>query len=414
MKRFLKFLLPLLIIATGVGGYLYLKRTKAEPEAIESKSTLPVVAAQRIAKSAISPGLTLFGQIEAPRNTVLTSGISADVLDVKVLEGDEVSSGQVLVQLDQADINLNILQRRAELAEIEAQLESDRSRFAADKLALKREQQLVALSNKAVERASTLARSSAGTEATLDNALQQVQQLSLAVTQRKLAIDDFASRQKLWNARLDKAKAALASAERDMRRTAVVAPFDGRIVDVMVSPGDRAGAASQLVRVYDDSALEIRAQVPSRYVPALQQALSNQQAISAMMRDNGTTVPLSLVRLAASVTRGQGGVDAFFRSETAVLPALGKTVELRLALPPISDAVALSPDALYGSNLVYRIVDGTLKAQAVRRLGQTQDDLSGTRMLVQGDVFETGDLVLNSRLPQAIDGLQVTVDQGTD
>jgi len=188
MKRFFKILIPLLILAIGVGGYFYLKRTKEQPEKASPKAILPVVAGQRITKSSISPGLTLFGQIEAPRNTVLTSGISSDVLAVNALEGDTVKLGQVLVQLDQADINLDILQRRAELAEIEAQLESDRSRFETDKEALKHEQKLVELSNKAVERASKLARSSAGTEATLDTALQEVQRLALAVTQRILLI----------------------------------------------------------------------------------------------------------------------------------------------------------------------------------------------------------------------------------
>ncbi|MBX2867240.1 MAG: HlyD family efflux transporter periplasmic adaptor subunit [Acidiferrobacterales bacterium] len=410
MKRFLKFLLPLLILAAGIGGYLYLKQTKPEIESVASKATLPVVAAQRIAKSAIAPGLTLFGQIEAPRNTVLTAGIAADVLAVNVLEGDIAVKDQPLVLLDQADINLDILQRQAEVVEIEAQLESDRSRFEADKEALKREKQLVALSNKAVERASTLARSSAGTEATLDDALQQVQQLLLAVTQRELAIADFESRQKLWRARLEKAKAVLARSKRDLERTAVRAPFDGRVIDVMVSPGDRAGSTTQLVRIYDDTALEIRAQVPSRYVPVLRNAIADKQSVKAVMIDNAREIPLTLVRLAASVVQGQGGVDAFFRAAPGSLPALGKTVELQLELPAIANAVALSPEALYGSNLVYRIIDGALKAQSVERLGQTLGGPNGGRMLVRGDVFDTGDLVLDSRLPQAIDGLRVTIE----
>jgi len=414
MKRFFKILIPLLILAIGVGGYFYLKRTKEQPEKASPKAILPVVAGQRITKSSISPGLTLFGQIEAPRNTVLTSGISSDVLAVNALEGDTVKLGQVLVQLDQADINLDILQRRAELAEIEAQLESDRSRFETDKEALKHEQKLVELSNKAVERASKLARSSAGTEATLDTALQEVQRLALAVTQRKLDIADFASRQKLWKARVDRAKAVLEGAERDILKTEVKAPFDGRVVDVMVSPGDRAAVTTQLVRVYDDAALEIRAQVPSRYVVDLRQALSSDKAVEATMLDNGKEVPLTLVRLAARVETGQGGVDAFFRSESTSLPALGKTVELHLSLPSVDDAVALSPNALYGANLVYRIVDGSLQAQTVKRLGQTQNAQLGLQMLVAGDVFENGDLVLNSRLPQAIHGLEVDVEKESE
>ncbi|MGI9319307.1 MAG: efflux RND transporter periplasmic adaptor subunit [bacterium] len=407
--KILKFVLPVLVLTAGVGGFLYFKANKAAPEPIKAANRAPVVAVQVVKKTSTSPGLILFGQIEAPSNSVLTAAVSADVLDVLVLEGSKVQSGDTLVSLDNIDVALEILQRKAELVEIEAQLESDRKRHEADKAALTREQALLSLSRKAVERSRTLARSSAGTEANLDSAIQQEQQQLLAITQRRLSIDDFESRQKLWKARLDKAEAALKKSELDLARTEIKAPYAGRVIDVMVSEGDRTTVGAKLVQLYDDTRLEVRTQVPSRYLPALQQVIDSAGTLQAKMMNNGHSVALELDRLSASVTPGQGGVDAFFKTAEGTLPALGTTVEISLDLPAIDQVVVLSTDALYGADRVYRVQDNTLRVLNVVRLGQ-RVDLDGRQlMILDGEPFSTGDMVLSSRLPQAIDGLEVKV-----
>lgn len=407
--KVLKFVLPVLVLAAGVGGFLYFKANKAESKPINITARAPVVSVQAVEKVSASPGLILFGKIEAPSNSVLTAAVSADVLEVSVLEGSKVQSGDTLVTLDSADVSLEILQRKAELIEIDAQLESDRKRHEADKVALTREQALLSLSRKAVERSRTLARSNAGTEANLDNSIQQEQQQLLAITQRRLSIDDFVSRQKLWEARREKADAALKKSELDLARTKIKAPYAGRIIKVMVSEGDRTTVGAQLVQLYDDSRLEVRAQVPSRYLPSLQEVIDNAGTLHANMNTNGHTIRLVLDRLSASVSPGQGGVDAFFRPIEGVLPALGTTVEVSLDLPAIGQVVLLSTDALYGADRVYRVQDDTLKVMNVVRLGQRVGQDGRQMMILEGTPFEAGDLVLSSRLPQAIDGLKVKI-----
>lgn len=405
--RIAKFLLPILILAMGIGTYQYFKSSRGKPEPRGQAVRVPVVGVQVIDKQRIFPGLTLFGQIEAPNNSVLSAGISADVLEVYVLEGSAVNQGDPLVRLDDADTALDILQRKAEIAEIEAQIESDHNRHASDKSSLEREKALLSLIKKAVVRAATMVRSSAGTEAALDTALQQEQQQLLAITQRQQSIDDFSSRQKQFQARLEKARAALSRSLRDQGRTEVNAPYTGRVIKVMVSRGDRINPGNPLVQLYDDSQLEVRAQVPGRYVPRLQDVIDNRKILHATLVESGRSVKLKLDRLSASIAQGQGGVDAFFRTVEGALPVLGKTVQINMELPAIDQAVALSPDSLYGSDRVYRIEEGVLRALTVSRLGQRIDDNGYQQIIVDGSPFSTGDRVMNSRLPQAIDGLKV-------
>ncbi len=407
--RVLKFILPLLVLALGVGLFQYLRANRMEVAPIPSEVRPPVVSAVEIAPSTLAPQLTLFGRVEAPSNSELSAGISADVIEVAVREGDRVAVGDVLVRLDDADVALQILQRKASIAELEAQIESDRLAYDADREALGREQALLALTRKAVERARTLASSRAGTEATLDDALQAEEQQLLAITQRELKINDYASRQKLWRARLDNAEAALDQALRDLERTVVRAPYSGRVIEVLVSPGDRTSQGTPLVRLYDSHNLEVRAQVPSRNVPTLADAVNRDIPVHATVKRNGADIDLVLDRLAASVAQGQGGVDVFFRGTEGDLPALGTTVEVHLELPPLEGVVAMTTDALYGDNRVYRVVDGRLEGVSVTRLGQRRDEEGNQVLLLDGSAFGAGDRVLVSRLPQAIDGLAVRI-----
>lgn len=408
-KRVFQFFLPLLALAAGGVAFALFKVTAEAPEPLRPKNRAPVVSVQVVAKTTASPMFRIFGQVETADMSVLSAGVEADIVEVKVLEGNAVRQGQVLIVMDDTDATLEILQRQAELAEIKALMGSDKVKLRADKSALATEKSLLALARKAVERARQLAKSQAGSEASLDQALQDAQRQQLAITQRRLAIDDYAPRRLQLRARYDKAAAVLKRAERDRQRTRVKAPFDGRITEVMVSKGDRATRATRLIQLYDESQLELRAQVPSGHIPALRRALDAGQQIRAVAVENDHRISLYLHRLSASVDEGQGGIDAFFRAHRGQLPVPGGTLEINLKLPSVDNVVVLSSDALYGRDRVYYVRDNMLQSRSVRRLGRLSDEQGRQMLIVAGDGFEAGDQILNSRLPQAVSGLQVKV-----
>ena len=416
-RRVPGFVLPLLVLVAGAGAFAWFKSTEVTPEPLRPQDRAPVVSVQVVAKTAASPSLRIFGQVETPDMSVLTAGVAADIIEVKVLEGNTVRRGQEVIVMDDADAALEILQRQADLAEIEALLESDKIKLRADQAALEAEETLLALARKAVERARRLARSQAGSEASLDQARENEQRQLLAITERRQAIADFASRQLQLRARYDKAAAVLKRAERDHRRTRVKAPFDGRVTEVMVSRGDRAANDTQLLRLYDESQLELRAQVPSAHLAVLRRALDAGQPLraEAVTVGGGERIRLALHRLSASVDQGQGGIDAFFRARSGRLPVPGGTLEVNLKLPPMENVIVLSPDALYGRDRVYRVQanaqGNVLQSRTVRRLGQLNDAQGRRMLIVAGDGFEAGDQILNSRLPQAVDGLKVKVER---
>ncbi len=407
MKRLIKFILPIVVLGSGFGVWRHLQDTRAEPDPVAQVLQPPVVAAMFARHQNLAPQLKLFGRVEAPTNSVISAGITADVIEVAVQEGDTVQAGDVLVRLDDTDAALNVRQKKAGVAEIAAQADSDRRSFRADQEALEREQSMLALIRKGVARARKLASSNAGTEATLDEVLQQEEQLLLAITQRKRMIDDYELRQALWKARMENANAALSQAEHDLSRTLIRAPYSGRVIEVRVSPGDRAVIGTSLVRIFDHLNLEVRAQVPGRYVPDLRKAVDRGQEILAMLDTGQEKSWLELDRLAAVVAQGKGGLDVFFRNKPGVFPVPGSTVQLMLRLPLLENVVALPQDALYGDNRVYRIVENRLQSVDIHRLGQNTDESGQPQMIVDGSQFPQGGLVMISRLSNAINGLAV-------
>lgn len=73
--------------------------------------------------------------------------------------------------------------------------------------------------------------------------------------------------------------------------------------------------------------------------------------------------------------------------------------------------VVLSTDSLYGASKIYRIEDGVLRGLTINRVGQRFDEQGRQELIVDGVIFAPDDLILDSRLSQAIDGLEVEVKQ---
>jgi len=192
--KLLKFALPLGILLGGVLLVALFLITADEPEPLQSTKRAPVVSVRVVEKAPVSPMLRIFGEVESPHYSVLTAAVEADILSVEALEGDAVKRGQALVVMDDVDAELTMRERAAELAEIEAQIDSDKVKLNTDRASLKAEQTLLELSRKAVARAKQLAKSQLGSEAALDQMRQEEQRQLLAVAQRRQAIDDAAPR----------------------------------------------------------------------------------------------------------------------------------------------------------------------------------------------------------------------------
>ena len=403
----------MLIVAGGVAGMVALVKSKPEREPLGVEERVWTVAVVAVEPGRVTPQLVLFALVDSPHITHLSSAITADVKVVEALEGQRAGVGDRLITLDDREARLALDQAGAEVAELEADIENETLRHRSDLSAHKHEKKLLELAQREVERARNLAQLNMGSELKLDQALSEVQRRLLALEQRGLAVRGHKSRAKRLEAKLAQARTRQSRVRLDLERTRIHPPFEGRITEVFVSPGDRVRPGDRLLTMFDAAALELRAQIPLRHLSVVRAALDRGERIGARAMVDGREIRAVLHRLTAQVGRGSGGADGLFQVvEGSAWLQLGRTVELILDLPPTPDAVAVPREALYGADRVFVLDGERMKSVRVKRLGETFPRDGDGRVIVRSPRLGVSDQVIVTKLPNAIDGLKVRVVRG--
>lgn len=165
--------------------------------------------------------------VEAKEATMISSRLLARVEEVRVRAGDSVEEGQLLIQLESADLETRVSQA-------EANVESVSARLTEARQSLKRADDL--------NRRGLLAR------ADLDRARANHDALLASLS---------SARQSLLEARTALGYASLR------------APIAGRIVDRLVEPGDTVQAGTPLLALYNPLSLRVEAHVREALALAL-------------------------------------------------------------------------------------------------------------------------------------------------
>lgn len=400
---------PLAIIVMTLLIVSFMVSTKPTPPKQATPEKEWLVETETLQFKTAVPQLNLLGEVANPFDSILSAGIVADVSEVPVRQGMRVQKGDVLIRLDDQEINLTLKQRQADVAELKAQIVSEKNRYATDQASLEEEQRLLTIAENAVKRQASLKASNLVAQERYDQAESQRAQTALSVNARKLQLADHPSRLAQLNARLTRAETLLNDAMLDAQRAQIKAPFDGIITAVNVSPGERVQIGQALVSLYDINSMELHAQIPDRHVAGIKQALAAGEIIYAQTTRFGNTYPLALQRLAGQVKTGSGGINAIFLPTSSEHDfVLNTTIEILVNLPGIEDSVSLPLSALYGGNRIYRIEDGRLQSIDVQVIGKELDpDGKQDRAIIQSKLLKAGDVIATTQLPNAISGLKV-------
>jgi multidrug efflux pump subunit AcrA (membrane-fusion protein) len=411
VKRLLKVLLPVLIIAIGFGVFRMLKATKPEQSSPAVQERVWRVETAPVELIDASPELELYGRVETPDLLRATASASAWVTEVRVQDGDPVEQGQLLLRLDARDFEPRIAQVEAEIADLQAQIESEKNRYETDKLALEQERRLLDLAREGVARQERLKSQKVGAEQALDEAEQAEARQQLAVSQRQMSLADHPSRLRALQARLASAESRLSELELEYERATVRAPYDGIVTSVNVTEGDQVTKGEALVRLYATDSLEIRARVPAPYQDELIAALRRGEPLQASATVGGERLSLTLDRLAGEAD--PSGVDALFQVRgDPGLVRLGQLLTVHLERPTREDVVEVPFRAVYGGGRVYVVEDGRMRGIDVESLGSSGNG-DEERLLVHADALAPGAALVTTHMPNAMEGLRVEIiDEG--
>ena len=393
-----------IVIVAATSGAIALMFTK-ESGADIAKPTEPVWDARTTTAQlgAFRPQIKLIGQVEPIRDLSEIAQLTAKVLNVYFEDGMQVTQGQLIVQLDDFNAQLQLQQTQADLAELATRVQLQTSQQKLDREALEVERANLVLLEDRLKKQKAIS----NTQQAIDDLEQQIQRQRFAVLQREAAIKNHPANESQLSIQKQKLELALAAAQRAVANTKISAPFSGRLAQVFVKEGQYTSPGQPLFRLYSEDDMAVVAQLPTRLLqesPTLDGIASEQQRQSQV----------HFLRSEAQVNAGQSGFKTWFRLDDANQWLPGDIAYLTLNLAAKPQSIKVPAASVFQDRWIYSVDDEQrLNAVEVSVLGSI-DDNQQSHLVVQTKTDTDPELrLLLTRLNNPTTGMKI-YEQGVD
>ncbi|WLR96406.1 efflux RND transporter periplasmic adaptor subunit [Shinella sumterensis] len=220
--------LGLAVLVAGAGYYGWRAYTPAD--------TTAAVVTEAVVRGDIENAVTAVGTLEAVKSVDAGAQVSGQLKALHVAIGDTVDKDTLLAEIDPATIENRMEINRAELANLQAQLESKKAQLTLRQANIARQRNLVA--------------GSAAAQQALDQAVAD-----LAAAEADVNATE---------AQIRKQQATIAGDDVDLGYTKIYAPMAGTVVSNPVKEGQTLNAAQSaptIVTIADLSTMTVRAEV---------------------------------------------------------------------------------------------------------------------------------------------------------
>ncbi|MEH6559257.1 MAG: biotin/lipoyl-binding protein [Oceanicoccus sp.] len=400
----------LLIVVTGVliSGIIIVTPPRHVPEKLEEKTR--TVSAMNVKLDSLSPNISFYGKVSTPNKANLAAATQADVIEIFVNDGQSVSQGDVLVQLDDRDARLSIDHQQALLNDAIAQREKMKLQHISDLKMLEHQQQLFRLAEKKLSRYRSLKEEKMISDVIMDEAEILVKRQAITLDQQKNIVANYPNDQAISQALIEKSEANLNQAKLQLSRTRIQAPFSGLVSGLAVAPGDRVTVGQKLLGLINTRELKIRGTIASKYVSALKSTLANGDTISANTQLDQKFFKLELEQLAAEVGNGRSGIEGIFKVMDIDAPlTLGQVVNISVTLPALDAIVAVPIQSVHDNEKVFIVEKERLQAIHVNVVGERLTRHGDFELLISSPTLKNGQKVVTSQLSQATTGMKVTL-----
>ncbi|MGS0689276.1 efflux RND transporter periplasmic adaptor subunit [Shewanella sp. 30m-9] len=122
-------ILPMVVIAVGVAGFIGISALKKPPEEKEELDTTPLVSIQSVEINPMSFAVTSYGVVNAKYETELVSQVNGEIvyLSEKFVRGGFVKKGDVLAKIDPSDYEAALIDAKASMASARATLVQEKA-----------------------------------------------------------------------------------------------------------------------------------------------------------------------------------------------------------------------------------------------------------------------------------------------
>ena len=353
------------------------------------------VRAATVQRGPIRSLVSTNGKIEPIQNFEAHAPISTTVKRLLVKEGDRVKKGQLLLQLDDADIRTQAARAQAQVKAAQAD-ESALTKGGTQEEVLTLNAQLVKarsardVAQRNLDALRRLQQDGAASPGEVRQAEDALQRAQADVTLLEQKQKDRYSKPEAARiaAQGAEAQAAYGAAENALLKSSVRAPFDGIVYSLPVKQGAFVQAGELLLQEADLSTVLVRAFVDEPDVGRLQSGQKVEITWDALLGRTWTgtvsTVPAT-VKLRGSRNIGETTcvVD---NKDLRLLPNVN--VGVTIVVAEHSDVLTLQRDALRideAKPYVFRIVDNHLKRETIEFSLQNLTRVEITSGLSEGD-----------------------------
>lgn len=364
------------VFAFGIAVISVMGALRPEPERKPPEARTPAAFVQEVAYEPVSLSVYAQGEVRPRREIALTTQVGGRIVSVSpdFVDGGVIEEGEVLVRLEDADYRSAVTRSQARVAAAEQALAIEK---AEAELALRDFKEL------------------SGTEAAPSALTLRRPQLAAA------------------QAEYDAARADLTDARLALKRTRIVAPYDGRVRSISADVGQFVGAGAELGRVFSTDVAEVRLPLTDADLARLDLPF----AFEAELGD-GPVVHFSadvagkrrqwdghVVRTDAAIDPGTRQIAAIAQvqepygtgADDGFPMAIGLFVDAEIEGPTIDRAIVLPRLAVDDGNVVYTLAeDDTVERTPVELAAFTP----AGAIVIGG--LEEGQRVVVSRLPTSV------------
>lgn len=337
MKKILYILIPLAIVI-AIGAKLAMNKQVAEEKVYNYDPEQAVqVIAQKVSVASVQTEYSFTGTFEPNRETKLSAEVQGKVNRVLVENGSLVRKGQVLIQQDDALLQLQLKSAQLQVGGLEADLK--RYRILVE-----------------------------------NDAIQGIQ-----LEKTELA--------------LESAQVQISTMKEQISKASIRAPFDGVVTAKLTEVGDFAAPGKPLIQLTDISKLKLTIQIPEQDLKLFVQGKEYKIQIPGLSQEaNGKVNMIG--------SRGNAGnsfpVEIIISNTAKLEIKAGMFGELKLKTEAGQSGILIPAGAILGSDLspqVYLVKGGKAALQNIQIEKRLQDQVLVRSGLHEGDVLIIGGLI---------------------
>ncbi len=367
------FILAAVAVLLLIGAVSLVAEKKKELQQVPKYGNKPMpVTAIKAQKGDLNRKKDYLGVVEPAREAEVSTKVSAKVEEVLVDEGDRVDSGELLIELDFAEIRHKLGSMQSKIQEAKANLSGNRatvksleSSYQYWKAEKERNQDLLQKGAVATSEAQRVADRAAEVRGRLTAAKEKSKAIQESISSLRKQVQEIRARLEYYS---------------------ISSQYSGTVSERLVDPGDMASPSKPLLRVEDRKALKISFDIPQEDFPEVDQG----QEVVFSLQGKEKRAKLSLVYPSLNPARMKTAEVWLQEKENkgltpgAYLPVSVIVQEFKnITLVPRSALIPSPRDKKH----VFAVEENRLQAREVKVLGTSGDKIAvegvppGTRVV---------------------------------